>query len=389
MRPHSHFPLPSKIYNRQSSINRLQNHPGTSMTANTIPIVDDLYRYNTWANDRILALSADLSNEQLDEPREIGFGSLRNTLFHILAAEQIWLERWQGAPWRPLPTDAGGLPVAEIGNQLRQTAADRQAVLDRGRSDGWQSVCQYKDSKGNPYSNPLVELLLHVANHGIHHRAQALHFLKGFGRTVPGGLDYLFFRLAQPFVPQEESTQATMRQYGLEIGTGTSPAVSFDAVLVRNYFAYGDWANARLLQLVEPLDDAALDRSFGMGMDTIRRTVLHICDAERWWLRNWTSGPSAFDKAPLTTSTTELREQWKSTRAQRTQFLSTLDAGSAQRVVTATTTGALSLRLPVIESLVQLCGHGTHHRAQLINMLRRSGVTPPSCDYLIWLREPR
>lgn len=359
------------------------------MTANTIHIVDDLYRYNTWANDRILALSTDLSDQQLDEPREIGFGSLRNTLFHILAAEQIWLERWQGGPWRPLPIDANGLSVSEIGNQLRQTAADRQIILDRGRPDDWESVCQYKDSKGNPYSNPLVDLLLHVANHGIHHRAQALYFLKGFGRTVPGGLDYLFFRLAQPFISQDESTQATMRQYGLEIGSGTSPPVRFDTELMRKYFEYGDWANARLLDLVEPLDDAALDRSFGMGMDTIRKTVLHTADAERWWLRNWTSGPTAFDKAPVTTPIAELREQWKTTISQRNPFVSTLDADSAQRVVTATTSGSMSLRLPVIESLVQLCGHGTHHRAQLINMLRHSGVSPPSCDYLIWLRESR
>jgi uncharacterized damage-inducible protein DinB len=37
--------------------------------------------------------------------------------------------------------------------------------------------------------------------------------------------------------------------------------------------------------------------------------------------------------------------------------------------------------------MIQLCGHGTHHRAQLINMLRHSQCSPPACDYIVWVRE--
>ena len=29
--------------------------------------------------------------------------------------------------------------------------------------------------------------------------------------------------------------------------------------------------------------------------------------------------------------------------------------------------------------------HGTHHRAQLINMLRHSGATAPALDYGAWV----
>ena len=42
-------------------------------------------------------------------------------------------------------------------------------------------------------------------------------------------------------------------------------------------------------------------------------------------------------------------------------------------------------RFRIIESLVQICAHGTHHRAQLINMLRHSGVTAPALDYGAWV----
>jgi uncharacterized damage-inducible protein DinB len=82
----------------------------------------------------------------------------------------------------------------------------------------------------------------------------------------------------------------------------------------------------------------------------------------------------------------ELSSQWQRIRAERNRFIESLDDTSAQRVVTALI-GRMSFRVPVIESLLQLCGHGTHHRAQLINMLRQCGVTAPVSDCVVWLRE--
>jgi uncharacterized damage-inducible protein DinB len=349
-------------------------------------IIDDLYHFNSWANARVLALCEGLPDSQLDELREMGLGSLRNTVFHILTAEEIWLERWTGVPWRPFPTDAGGLSLREIGQRLEQMAKARQALIERERPDQWRRICEYKDSKGNTYRNRLDGLLLHVANHGIWHRAQALNFLKQFGRTVPGGLDFVFYRLAKPSVALDPAAVEAMRKFGLEVATGSSPPVEWDPAVIRDYFAYGDWCNGRLLDLAAPLDAAALDRAFAMGLGTLRKTALHIADAERWWLKNWTAGPSQFEKAPTSMGIAELRSRWMEIIAERNKFIESLDPASAQRVVTALI-GPLSIGLPVIESLLQLCGHGTHHRAQLVNMLRHSGVTAPATDYVVWLRQ--
>jgi uncharacterized damage-inducible protein DinB len=84
----------------------------------TTTIIEDLYSANEWAWQRIFLLCDGLSDEQLDAPREMGLGSLRATLFHILTAEQIWLERWRpasrGVPFRwtpPEPRLLRSLPV--------------------------------------------------------------------------------------------------------------------------------------------------------------------------------------------------------------------------------------------------------------------------------------
>ena len=352
----------------------------------TTTILEDLYRYNDWANDRIFALCRSLTDSQLDEPREMGFGSLRNTLFHILAAEEIWFERWNGDPWRAFQTHADSLPIKDISARLHLVSDRRKALLDREHADGWRRIVQFKDGQGREFSVALRDLALHVANHGIHHRAQALSFLKSFGQTVPGGLDYLFYRFARPFVKQDSATVDALRQWGLEIESGDGDEVSWDASFVEEYFAYGDWANDRVLSLATNLDDAALDRSFNIGMDTIRKTALHIADAERWWVRNWTVGPSQYDRAPESTTLVQLREDWRQMIEQRHSYISRLDAQAAQRVITAMTPGP-TIRMPLIESLVQICGHGTHHRAQMINMLRHTGVTVPPVDLGLWVRE--
>lgn len=352
----------------------------------TTAMLEDLFAHGDWARRKLFALSDGLSDAQLDEAREIGFGSLRNTLFHLLAAEEIWVERWEGKPWRAFEFDAKGLPFAAIAERFDAVAQKRQAIMDRELPDGWQRVCIYKDSKGNEYRNRLVDLLWHVANHGVHHRAQALQYLRPFGRKVPGGLDYIFFRLAYPAVRQAPETVAAFRGYGLELETGAGRELAWNRPLLERYFAYGDWANGLLLALTAGLDDAQLDQSRAMGMDTIRKTALHLLDAERWWLKNWLEGPTAFDKWPESTPIERVREEWGRVIEARNRFIAELDDAGAARIVTALI-GPTPVRFAVAESLVQLCGHGTHHRAQWVNMLRSCGQSPPGIDVIVWLRQ--
>ena len=352
----------------------------------TVTMLEDLFRYNSWANEKIFSLCAGLSDAQLDCPREMGFGSLRSTLFHILAAEEIWLERWEGKPWRPFETQPNGLGLAEIENRLRRVEQARSEMLSQERSNGWQRNVVYKNAKGDEFQNRLCDLALHVANHGIHHRAQSLNFLKQFGITVPGGLDYLFFRLAKPHARQKPAAVVGLRSFGLDIESGESPAVVWSGELTKMYFTYGDWANDRLLKLIETLDGKTLDLDLQMGLGTIRKNALHIYDAEHWWLRNWTEGTTMYAHSDKSTAIEDLCKSWNSHRTRRNEFLNSLDNSSSQRIVTVQF-GGPPLEIPVVESLLQLGGHGTHHRAQLLNMLRRSGLTVPALDLVVWLRE--
>lgn len=351
-------------------------------------MINELYDYDDWANGRLLRMCAGLSDQQLDQPRELGFGSLRATLFHILQAERLWLDRWQGRPWAPLATDPQGISLDELERAMQLVAAERNELLDREEPTDFTRVVQYADTRGNRYAHHLDDLLLHVANHGIHHRAQALHYLKHCGRTVVGGLDYLFYKLACPDVRHEPASDDMLRAYGLEVATAAGSEVRADLPRLRRLFGYGDWAFHKVLDAAAALDDAALDHPFEMGKGSLRRNLLHIHDAELWWLRNWTQGPTLFAGLPESTRLPELAERWAAVSADRDRFLADLDAQAASRVVQVQVQAAgPPLRFRVVESLLQLCGHGTHHRAQVVNQLRHSGVKLGSIDYIIWVRE--
>lgn len=352
----------------------------------TISMLDDLYRYNAWANLRAFELAADLSDDALDAAREMGMGSLRETLLHLVRAEEIWLSRWKGLAPAPVASTAERLSVEEIRQRFLAVDAARDAFLAAMGDEDRSTPCQYQDLKGNDYRHPLNELLVHVVNHGIHHRAQALHFLKRAGRTIAGGLDYVFYRLARPSLAQEPEAVSALRGRGLEVATSSSPALTWDAKLVRHYFNYNDWAHQKLWPLVKSLSADQLDHDHGIGMGSVRKTLLHVLDAERFWLRNWTVGPSPWEGLPTGTSLTAIEELWRDTIPARNTFIGRLDGVSAGQSVSVQW-GGPPLRVPIAESMLQLCGHGTHHRAQLRNMLRHSGGELPPLDYVAFLRE--
>ena len=131
-----------------------------------------LYAYTDWANDRILAVSAELSNEQLTRNIESSFSSIRGTLAHIAFAEWLWL--------------------ADLTESFRAIASDRRMYLAGLPDDGPDSLLHYRSTKGDPFSMPLRDLLVHCANHSTYHRGQVVTMLRQVGATPPN-TDYTQF----------------------------------------------------------------------------------------------------------------------------------------------------------------------------------------------------
>ena len=58
--------------------------------------IQTLFAYNTWANHRILGAVRGLEAQDFIRDLRTSYSSVRGTLVHILWAEWLWLQRWQG-----------------------------------------------------------------------------------------------------------------------------------------------------------------------------------------------------------------------------------------------------------------------------------------------------
>jgi uncharacterized damage-inducible protein DinB len=152
--------------------------------------VRTLYAYNSWANHRVLDVCAPLSAAQFTQDLHSSFRSVRDTLAHIMLAEWLWLERWQGrSPGFP-PSDFADL--AAIRARWQQIEGDLNAFVQKLSAADLERVVEYKNTKGTAFSNPMCQMLQHLVNHGTYHRGQATTMLRQLGAT-PVATDLIAF----------------------------------------------------------------------------------------------------------------------------------------------------------------------------------------------------
>ncbi len=151
-----------------------------------------LMRYSDWANRQITTAADGLSHEQLDRPFDMGRGSLRKTLLHILNGETVWLRRWQGQTETPWPSESESTAVAAIANRFTANAAERDAWLANIKPADVQQQIVYRDSKGSLFTASLGDMMIQMFTHSLHHRAQAINMLRRLG-AAPPELDYMMW----------------------------------------------------------------------------------------------------------------------------------------------------------------------------------------------------
>jgi uncharacterized damage-inducible protein DinB len=150
----------------------------------------EFMRYNTWANQQVLAACQALSEDQLAAAAPGAYGTIRATLQHIIRAESRYAFRFTGAYLEP-PFKWDDSPSLDaLAAYHAQVSA---ALLDIARDiDGSHLVSAEWD--GRPVRFQAMALFIQVINHGIEHRTNITTILSGLGLRAPdvAGWDYLF-----------------------------------------------------------------------------------------------------------------------------------------------------------------------------------------------------
>lgn len=156
-----------------------------------------LYEFNSWANRRILDACAQLSTVQFTQPVVSSFGSVRDTLAHIMGAEWLWLERWKGRSPTSIPPADGYPDLISIRTSWGQVERDLLAFVNALTEVDLDRMVSYKNTAGKPYENVMWQMLQHVANHGTYHRGQVVTLLRQLGGQ-PQATDLIgFYRVRE------------------------------------------------------------------------------------------------------------------------------------------------------------------------------------------------
>jgi len=127
----------------------------------------DFFKYNLWANLRLLDACAQLSDAQLDATTKGTFGSVRETLMHLFAAEEGYVRALTGKISTPPLEDLTHFPDFD---ELRRRAGRSGKELITVAEQGELSQILYLD--GGSYEAPVIVVLIQTVNHAIDHRSQ-------------------------------------------------------------------------------------------------------------------------------------------------------------------------------------------------------------------------
>jgi uncharacterized damage-inducible protein DinB len=140
--------------------------------------------YTAWASQQLVRAVEHLPHDQLLHDFHTADGGILGTLVHVFGADRVWLGRVLGeVPSKFLSESDYNLHVLQIDWPLLYEKWQEWAATLA--DDNVDQEIAYRDMKGNPHVSTAWEIVLHLVNHGTHHRGQVSGFLRALGHTPP------------------------------------------------------------------------------------------------------------------------------------------------------------------------------------------------------------
>jgi uncharacterized damage-inducible protein DinB len=146
-------------------------------------LLADAFAHHVWATLRVIDACLPLSREQLETTAPGTYGSILDTLRHLVDADAGYLYVMTGGRVAQVDDDAAGMDVPELRTEMEGHAVawsdmvsqdlDPESIVVRHRDDGTESRA------------PLGIRLAQAVHHGTDHRSQICTILTTLGVEPP------------------------------------------------------------------------------------------------------------------------------------------------------------------------------------------------------------
>ncbi|GIX42727.1 MAG: hypothetical protein KatS3mg129_2460 [Leptospiraceae bacterium] len=140
----------------------------------------DLFQYNDHFNKALLKEFVEHSNKVSERSIQI--------FNHIINAHQIWNNRIDP---QDIPFNVWEIHTWDECNHINEN--NYRHTISILENNNLENFINYKNSKGEKYTNSIMEILFHIINHSTYHRGQiAMEFKKC--NLNPVVTDYIFYK---------------------------------------------------------------------------------------------------------------------------------------------------------------------------------------------------
>jgi uncharacterized damage-inducible protein DinB len=137
------------------------------------------FAYDAWANREVLTA---IRGSHASAARSL------QLLAHIVSAELLWLKRLQQQPqsqpvwpeWSLEQCEARSVEASDLWRKYLESLA----------TDDLTKTVSYKNSKGEPWTSTVEDVVNHVLLHSAYHRGQIANFMRASGDT-PAYTDFI------------------------------------------------------------------------------------------------------------------------------------------------------------------------------------------------------
>ncbi|MDB5281048.1 MAG: hypothetical protein JWO06_123 [Bacteroidota bacterium] len=158
---------------------------------------------------------------------------------------------------------------------------------------------------------------------------------------------------------------------------------------IHKQLQYNAWANGKIVEILANADDKIFDTELKSSFPTIRKTLLHVWDAQTIWFTRMKGGETkTWPSENFKGSKAELLQNLVTSSNDIADFIAGKDNTYLESKIYYKNMKGLEFSTPVEEILFHVVNHGTFHRGQIITMLRELGYDKfPAQDLIAYLRQ--
>ncbi|MCX6200104.1 MAG: DNA polymerase [Bacteroidetes bacterium] len=158
---------------------------------------------------------------------------------------------------------------------------------------------------------------------------------------------------------------------------------------LQQHLAFNFWANGKFVEILKTVDENIFELEVNSSFPSLRKTVLHIWDAEYIWLKRIEGlSLSEFPSKNFTGNKEECLNGFLEHTKKVADFMEGKDKAYFESKIDFKALNGDAFSESVEGIIYHVVNHGTFHRGQMVTMMRTLGITAvPSTDLIRYLRQ--